>query len=56
MTLPQMCYIIASHPAAVSRYLNKCVQKIPKYVLYSQHAPLGTVKDFFLSCSILAMW
>ena len=45
MTCALRCHIIASHPAAVSRYINNCGQKFIKCVIYSQHAPLGTVND-----------
>ena len=47
VTWPERCHLIASHPAAVRRYFNTCVQKFIKSVLFSHHAPLATVKDFF---------
>ena len=55
MTWAQKRYLIASYPAVVSRYFNNCVQKLFKCVLYSQHSPLGTVKDFFITL-LLTMW
>ena len=47
MTIAKKCQLVASHPAACSRYFHHRVDKFIKIIVKGPHSPFGKVSDFF---------
>ena len=47
LTFQQKCKLVSSHPTVCSRFFHHRVQKFINLILTGDHAPVGTVSDFF---------